>query len=433
METSVPYQFERLDGVSLAQRLLAAECLLFERFDLITRQRAHTIVGVRWKHVAGVTFEQALRTALAGAATPDTAHLVFCGGDETLRADQNDGFPPFIVLRLDEYVRIDHARRHATHVCDGVAATLSPAALATLLEHAAHEATVASGARAGGDGWTPDVDRDGHALRVGAIQSKIAAGHLDGAVLSVRLSKTTDAAPLDIYREMIRINPSTFGYCIVSGNQALVGSSPLAFLDFHGGSVRLETDAGTRPVTGDARVDADARAELLASEKDAREHAVVVEEETRTLHALADADGVGREVDREVRAFSHVMHLYTVLRARLRRGAGLAEAVLGLFPPAAVSGKPRRAARQAGTEQETGPRGPYGGVLGLVRGREEAELAVVIRSLWVDSGVASTRVGGKIVADSIPADEYDEALNKARFIVQSVAGAERLRGGSQHG
>jgi gluconolactonase len=428
IETLLPFPAGPVDGGRLAQLLGTRDCLVFERFDLVTRRRAGTILGLRWTEVAGDSFEAAFRNAL-GSASADAAHLVFRGGDETPGTVGPASFPPFLVLRLDEYLSIDHAGRRATHLQDGTAAAADPAALGALLERAALDPAgvpaPSPAASSDGGGWTSDLDAERHARGVRAIQASIAAGEVDGAVLSVRLSKSTSAAPLDIYRQMIGMNPSTFGYCLVLDGQALIGSSPLAFLDAKGGAIRLETDAGTRPVTGNPSADLAARAELLSSAKDAREHAVVVEEEMRALAALADEDGIEKEVDREVRAFSHVMHLYTVLRARLRRGADLADAVLGLFPAAAASGKPRWEARRVGAEQEGNPRGPYGGLLGLVRGRDRAKLAVVIRSLWIEDGTASMRVGGKVVADSVGSDEYAEALNKARFIIQSVAGAEQ--------
>ena len=417
----------RLDAALLARQLQGPDCLLFERFDLATRQRARSIVGLRWREVQAGDFGSAIRVALA-ADDPAATHLVFCGADEAARQPV-PGFPAFLVLRLDEFIELDHDAGQARHVIAAGGATLSPQVLAALVERTAEAAPAPAPELPAFadllDTWVPDVDAQAHARRVEDLQREIAQGAIEGAVLSVRLSRRTSAAPLEIYRQMVRINPSTFGFCIVRGSHALVGSSPLAFLDCRDGVVRLETDAGTRPVTGDAGVDAAARRDLLASGKDAAEHAVVVDEEMAALGGIADAAGVHKEVDREVRAFSHVMHLYTVLRARLRPDVDLATAILRLFPPAAVSGRPRRAARLAGSARETGSRGPYGGVLGLLRSGSEAELAVVIRSLWMEDGVATTRVGGKVVEHSVGVEEYQEAMNKARFIVQSVACAER--------
>lgn len=416
-----------LDSARLTQAIGGDQIVLFERFDLHTRIRTHGIVGLRWQQVSGERFEDSLRQALAGARA-DATHLVFCGSDERLvsSAAAND-FPPFFILRLDEYLEIDPQGGKITHICADGQASLQPDTLRRALDVAASAPSLAVPTESPSDAphWQAQWDAAGHDERVGSLQARIACGEIDGAVLSVGLSTPTQADPLDIYREMVRINPSTFGFCLNLQDRALVGCSPLAFLDMDGGVLRLETDAGTRPVTGLAIQDAQARKELLNSAKDASEHALVVREETQSLEGIADC--VERVVDREVRAFSHVMHLYTVLQARLRQGIDLARAVMHLFPPAAVSGRPRDRARDIGLELEEQGRGPYGGLVGLVRGQETAELAVVIRSLWVAEGRAFTRVGGKIVAHSLGPDEYAEALNKARFMEQSVALAEAVR------
>ena len=127
----------------------------------------------------------------------------------------------------------------------------------------------------------------------------------------------------------------------------------------------------------------------------------------------------------QVRRFSHVMHLYTVLEADLADDLGISDAILALSPVAAVSRRPKRAAAQLGRELEGGPRGPYGGIIGTVEPRTgRVDLAVVIRSLWVSDHVARLRVGGKIVAESQAEAECRECLAKSRFIVEAVAFAE---------
>ena len=428
MRQTIALSSTGVDSVALARLLPTRGCLLFERFDPATRRRSRSMLALQWQVLAGATFEETLRNVLSSgeaAGDADDVHLAFCGHDEAATGQDGEGWPPFFVFRLTEYIDIDHGERTATHVCTASSNLVLTDALPGLLDRAvAQPGRSGEGPVADGAGWSVDVDVAGHTRRVRSLQRDIAAGALEGAVLSVGLSKRTAARPLDIYAEMVAINPSTFGYCLELDGHALIGSSPLAFMDVENGVVRLETDAGTRPVTGNEAADAAARQELLSSAKDASEHAVVVAEELEALRGLADSAGVHKVVDREVRAFSHVMHLYTVLTARLRSGVDLAAALLHMFPPAAVSGRPRKAARDAGLALEGGSRGPYGGVLGLVRGRDALEFAVVIRSLWIEAGIAKTRVGGKIVAHSDGADEYDEALNKSRFIVQSVSLAQ---------
>src|SRR5262249_2468344 len=157
-------------------------------------------------------------------------------------------------------------------------------------------------------------------------------------------TRRTAARGLDVYREMVRANPSTFGYFWTNGVLSLCGCSPLKYLGYAHGSVQLETDAGTRPLTGDAGTDARAAADLASNAKDTAEHDLVVAAELQALNAIAQNQSVTKVVDREIRKFSHVMHLYTVLEARVRHPLTIADVVSEMFPPAAVSGSPKLAA-----------------------------------------------------------------------------------------
>jgi anthranilate synthase component 1 len=414
------------DVARVAEDLTPDRHLVFERFDPATRLRSHSIVGLRWHLLPGENFRHALGDALAtGRRQPDALHLVFCGHDASVcNADVGDP-PPFAVYRIDEYLEIDHAAGIASHRWTGSQRT-NPRKLEDSF------ADASSLFQPGGPDrklvapeWTIDTTFENYRARVAAIQHAIDTADVEGAVLSIGMTHRTIAAPLHIYREMIRINPSTFGFLVSFGDSALIGGSLLRFLDYKHGVVTLETDAGTRPVTGDAAADDLARTDLVTNPKDASEHALVVNEEAESLLRIAVPTQVTRLVDKEVRTFSHVMHLYTVLSARIREGLDLADVLLGLFPPAAVSGRPRRRALALGIEVEGQPRGPYGGVIGMLRGASDAELAVVIRSLWIDDGYARLRVGGKIVADSVAEAEFAEARNKARFLIESVYSAEQ--------
>lgn len=427
MKNEFRHGLPSVDAAILAEALDCGDCLLFERFDPLTRKRSRSVVGLRRTLLPGDSFAQTLRSSLTAAAgSTDTMHLVFCAANADGPTQSGEPFPPFWIFRLEEYIELDHALGTIRHVSQGPS-TLDTTGLGALLGQAARPASVPAPQPAlpGHAGWVSDSPPELHAERVELIKRAIGQGTVHGAVLSIGLQRHTPATPIRIYREMVRMNPSTFGFCLVQGDYRLAGSSPLAFLNYDEGMVSLETDAGTRPVTGNAESDRAAREDLLTNPKDAQEHAVVVEAETEALQPLADGGGVGATVSREVRTFSHVMHLYTVLAARLAREVDLPGAILHLLPPAAVSGRPKQAALSLGIQLEGASRGPYGGVIGLVRGNSHAEFAVVIRSLWGQAPSVQLRVGGKIVRHSDASAEYEEALNKARFLIDSVRRAEQ--------
>lgn len=424
----------RLDPIRAVERLGEATSFLFQRFDPVTRRLRRTVAGLEVGIIgADEDFAAALRRGEPRAG-PDRATspcLVFAGFETLVgRKAVGAALPGHLILRVVEGFDIDH-RMGALRLISQDPATLDVklAALGAVgdnegMGRGASGAASRAHAAAPVDGWSADMDAAGHALRVDAVKEAVASGMVEGAVLSVGLSRPTAASPFALYRAFAAANPSPYGFVLNHGGAALVGSSPLAFLNLTGRRLHLETDAGTRPVTGDVARDAAAAEDLRENPKDAAEHRVVVEAEREALATIARNGRVDRVVDREVRRFSHVMHLYSALEADLSEGCDLADAILALAPAAAVSGWPKRAAAQLGYELEGASRGPYGGIVGLVEpGR--ADLAVVIRSLWLADGRASLRVGGKIVAGSSAGDEYREALAKARFLVEGVAHAER--------
>jgi anthranilate synthase component 1 len=418
---------EGLDTVTLAERVAGGDCLLFEHHAVEDKRLLTSFIGLRWRDVGAPSLAEAMRHVTD--ADSDAVHLVLQGVKTAGAVPLADRWRAdgFYVARMQEVIEIDHVLRTVTHRCDGVPqldATGLQAALHSALAVPPRTAPIAS--RDAQASWSRDTDEAGYCERVRSTQRALQSLDVHGAVLSLLQTRRTDASPLAIYREMRRQNPSTYGFSWTQGSLGLAGSSPLAFVEYADGVLQLETDAGTRPVTGDAERDAQSRADLLVNPKDAAEHRVVVDAELEALGTLAAGGHIDKVVDQQVRAFSHVMHLYTVLQARLREGSGLADAIVGLMPPAAVSGMPKGTALQLGFDVDASPRGPYGGVIGLVRGAGHAQFAVIIRSLWLEGGVASTRTGGKVVPASVPEEEWREAVVKARFIVEAVERAEQL-------
>ena len=409
-----------IDPIAVARARRGSTGGLFQRFDLRTRLLQRSLVTLTAESVAGASLAAALESGMQKKRAGDYVGLLVFSGFEALVGAEGSGSPAtpsFLVLGLRSYLDIDCLAGTACIVGDA-----SPEDLLRPQERRVDRSGVAT-ART----WTQDASRADHATRVGLIQDAIRAGEAEGAVLSIGLSKPTAADPFDIYRTCVAQNPSPYGYVLSVGDFHLVGSSPLSFARIEGDRVIVETDAGTRPVTGDPHTDAVAEAELRQSAKDAAEHDVVVQAELDALRPIAAGGRIALPVSREVRRFSHVMHLYTVLEATLRDSSAVAQALMGLAPAAAVSGRPKLSAARLGLRVEGAARGPYGGFIGLIDQHDDADFAVVIRSLWILNGIASLRVGGKVVAGSDAAAEYAEALSKARFLVEAVEQAEGSR------
>lgn len=408
------------DPISWAKQNQAR--LLFQQFDVNTRELRRSVIGLKAEALAGPSFPEALRRGLEERE----AHgmLLVFAGCEALRGWSEvgpGGFPNHAVQRLTSYVEIDHVAGRAEMV----------QAEANSRADGDFAAEIPSPAVAGGyedAEWRHDTDFESYVRRLTAIRGAARTGKISGAVLSIGLERSIQASPFDIYRRFVASNPSPFGYVFRVDGHDLVGSSPPAFLTARDRRLHLETDAGTRPVTSNPGSDDLSARDLASNPKDANEHGVVVEAETEALTSIARDGLVDTVINRQVRRFSHVMHLYTALEADLAAGLDMADAILALAPAAAVSGHPKRVAAKLGVALEGGVRGPYGGVIGLIDvSAGTTDMAVVIRSAWISDGVARLRVGGKIVPHSDAESEYRECLAKARFIVEGIDRAERAR------
>ena len=222
---------------------------LFQRFDLRTRRLQRSLVTLTAEAVPGSSFAAALESGMQKKWAGDYAGLLVFAGFEALVGAQGGGSPatpPCLVLGLRGYLDIDHVA--------GTARIIGEVPPEDLLRHEARR-NAGSGVTTA-PAWTQDASPADHATRVALIQDAIRAGEAEGAVLSVGLSRPTMADPFDVYRACVSRNPSPCGYVLDIDGFHLVGSSPLSFACIEGDRVIVETDAGTRPVTGDARIDA---------------------------------------------------------------------------------------------------------------------------------------------------------------------------------
>jgi anthranilate synthase component I len=282
---------------------------------------------------------------------------------------------------------------------------------------------------------TPDEYMDA----VLAAKEHIAAGDIFQVVLSQRFSRRTTAAPFSIYRALRRLNPSPYMFFFDFGDLAgdppayLIGASP----EMH---VRLEAPAttrhailrpiaGTRPRGQDEAADAALATELLADPKECAEHVMLVDLARNDLGRVCDYGSVHVAELMGVERYSHVMHIVSQVEGRLRPARDAFDLLRATFPAGTVSGAPKIRAMQIISELERGPRGPYAGAVGYLGYDGSLDTCITIRTLVVRGDTVSVQAGAGIVADSDPASEYRESVNKARALAVAVARAEEEQGG----
>jgi len=259
------------------------------------------------------------------------------------------------------------------------------------------------------------------------VRAYIEAGDVFQAVLSQRLAMELDASPLDLYRALRSLNPSPYLYYLELDGLTLVGSPPEVMVRLEDGRVTVRPIAGTRPRGATEEEDRALARELAADEKERAEHRMLVDLGRNDVGRVARWGTVEVPELMVVERYSHVMHLVSQVEGDLREGLSAIDVFRACFPAGTVSGAPKVRAMEIVDELEPVRRGPYAGaVCHFGYGGTSMDSAITIRTVVVTGGKAYVQAGAGIVADSDPAREYAETLNKARALLR--AGAMVARG-----
>jgi para-aminobenzoate synthetase component 1 len=285
------------------------------------------------------------------------------------------------------------------------------------------EETLAPGAVSLGP-LASDHEPDGYLAGARRVLEYLGAGDAYQVNLARRVSASFGGAAVELAAALRARSPAPFGAFIASadGAAALVGNSPERFLALDGrGAVETRPIKGTRARTS-GEADGAARAALLASAKDRAEHVMIVDLERNDLGRVCETgsvvvDGVARVLD-----LPTVHHMVSTVRGRLRADVGLAALLEATFPGGSITGAPKRRAMQIIDELEPAARGPYTGATGWLGVAGDLDLAVAIRTALLSGGRLSLSIGGGIVADSTPEDEWAETEVKAAAFAR-LAGA----------
>jgi anthranilate synthase component 1 len=277
--------------------------------------------------------------------------------------------------------------------------------------------------------WTDSLDRAGFEERVGRILGDIREGEIIQAVLSLRRSAPVEVDPFTVYRYLRLLNPSPYLFFLRFPEVTLAGSSPEMMVRLEGDAVTTKPIAGTRPRGQTPAEDRLLIAELLASDKEKAEHAMLVDLARNDIGRVCRPGSVRVEKVMEVESFSHVHHLVSRVTGRLREGRGVDDLVRATFPAGTVSGAPKLRAMEIIAREEPVPRGPYAGLVGYRGPGGSFDSGIIIRSAVFAGGEVRLQAGAGIVADSDPGAEYREVMSKLAILVEAV---ERAQGGKNH-
>ena len=275
--------------------------------------------------------------------------------------------------------------------------------------------------------WTSNLSRGKYESMVDAAREHILAGDAFQVVLSQRFSRPLAAKPFDVYRCLRGINPSPYMfYLSLGGDRHVVGTSPELLVRVDGDSVVTRPLAGTRRRGADREQDLALERELLADAKERAEHVMLVDLGRNDVGRVASPGSVRVERLMEVERYSHVMHISSTVSGRLAPGRTSIDALRATVPAGTLSGAPKIRAMEIIADLEPDRRGCYGGALGYVGFGGNMDMAITLRTIVIAGGTVYVQAGAGVVADSVPAREYQETLEKAGAMFAAVEQAEGL-------
>jgi anthranilate synthase component 1 len=252
----------------------------------------------------------------------------------------------------------------------------------------------------------------------------INAGDAFQIVLSQRFRTETRARPFDIYRALRVVNPSPFMFFVRAGGVTLVGASPEIMCRVENGVITNRPLAGTRRRGATPEEDAALAAELVADPKERAEHIMLVDLARNDVGRVAELGSVKINDLLAVERYSHVMHLSSTVTGKLQPGLTAFDALRASLPAGTLSGAPKVRAMEIIDELEPHRRGPYGGAVGYVDFSGNMDTCIALRTMVLLGQTAYVQAGAGLVADSVPASEYEETVNKAMSLLRAIEVAE---------
>jgi anthranilate synthase component 1 len=267
---------------------------------------------------------------------------------------------------------------------------------------------------------TSNVSRERFEEMVRTAKEYIAAGDIYQVVLSQRFETKLSADPFTVYRALRHVNPSPYMYFIRMGERSIVGSSPEMLVRVVGRRVETHPIAGTRPRGRTEEEDMRMADELKRNEKERAEHVMLVDLGRNDVGRVSAYGTVKVPTYMTLERYSHVMHLVSIVEARLADDCDRLDALVACFPAGTVSGAPKVRAMEIIAELENRRRGPYAGAVGYLDFAGNLDFCITIRTVLVEHGRAYVQAGAGIVADSNPAAEYEETRDKARAVIRAL-------------
>lgn len=249
-------------------------------------------------------------------------------------------------------------------------------------------------------------------------------GDIFQVVLSNRLDADFDGSLLDAYRVLRATNPSPYMFFFSSDDMEIAGASPETLVKLENGTLHTFPLAGTRPRGATDEEDKRLETELLHDEKELSEHNMLVDLGRNDIGKVSKFSSVEVEKYMCIERYSHVMHIGSTVRGEILDSKSALDAVDAVLPAGTLSGAPKLRACEIINELENNKRGVYGGAVGYIDFRGNLDTCIAIRLAFKKNGRVFVRSGAGIVADSVPVNEYNECINKAKAVMNALTIAQ---------
>lgn len=273
---------------------------------------------------------------------------------------------------------------------------------------------------------TPLFEKDQFCAMVERAKGYIREGEIFQIVLSNRLSAPFEGSLLDTYRVLRTLNPSPYMFYLSGTDVEVAGASPETLVKLEDGVLHTFPLAGTRPRGRTPEEDRALEEELLADEKELAEHNMLVDLGRNDLGKVSKFGTVQVEKFHAIERYSHVMHIGSTVRGRIREDRDALDAIQAVLPAGTLSGAPKIRACQLIGELENNKRGIYGGAIGYIDFTGNMDTCIAIRIAYQKNGKVFVRSGAGIVADSVAEKEYEECLNKAKSSLKALKLAQEV-------
>lgn len=275
-------------------------------------------------------------------------------------------------------------------------------------------------------GFRSLFDKDQFCSMVNSAKKYIYEGDIFQVVLSNRLEADFEGSLLDTYRVLRTINPSPYMFYFSGDEIEVAGASPETLVKLEDGVLHTFPLAGTRPRGTTAKEDKDFERGLLTDEKECAEHNMLVDLGRNDLGRISKFGTVKVEKYMSVERYSHVMHIGSTVRGEIRDDKCALDALDVVLPAGTLSGAPKIRACEIIRELENNKRGIYGGAVGYIDFTGNLDTCIAIRIAYRKNGKVFIRSGAGIVADSIPENEFQECINKAKAVVMAIEASQDM-------